>query len=54
MSQRLGPYRNEATLQAVVKSFAYLGESVQIEECWMPYKRKDRKYEGYVIRGAST
>ncbi len=54
MSQRLGPYRNEDTLQAVVKSSACLSENVQIEEFWVPYERKDRRYEGYVIRGAST
>lgn len=54
MSIRLGPYRSEATLQAVVRSFTGMGECVLIEESYMPYERKRRKYEGYVIREVSA
>ena len=51
MSQRLGPYKNQAALQAVVRTFTSMGECVQIEESYEPYQKKSRRYEGYIIRG---
>lgn len=54
MSQRLGPYRTEAALQAVVRSFSLSGESIRVERDYMPYARKGKQFEGYIIRGASA
>lgn len=50
----LGPYYDRNTAISVAQTFANLGETVKIGECYEPYQKKSRRYSWFVIREASA